>query len=170
VPSVLVAFWLGIGSPFLTETFGSEPAIRWIDEFMKGLSALALYAVAAALPLAGTSVFAGDQRKLRFRFLADRGISPGSVWWSRQSVWFVVIAIWFMLALAPLLVVTFLTLSVTTFQSGSVPGWLVTIPFWVGLYALASYSLGQLCSMLFRSGILCGTLALSGSLLLAGWG
>ncbi|MCY2983436.1 MAG: ABC-2 transporter permease [Planctomycetota bacterium] len=32
----------------------------------------------------GTSVFGSDGTKLRIRFLADRGVSPGMVWWTRQ--------------------------------------------------------------------------------------
>jgi ABC-type transport system involved in multi-copper enzyme maturation permease subunit len=47
----------------------------------------------------GTSVFGSDGTKQRIRFLADRGVSPGSVWWTRQilpiGLMIVMLACWF---------------------------------------------------------------------------
>jgi hypothetical protein len=52
----------------------------------------------------GTSVFGSDGTKLRIRFLADRGVSPGTVWWTRQilpfGIMLVALACWVGIAMA----------------------------------------------------------------------
>jgi ABC-type transport system involved in multi-copper enzyme maturation permease subunit len=52
----------------------------------------------------GTSVFGSDGTKLRIRFLADRGVSPGMVWWTRQilpfGIMLVTLVCWFGIAMA----------------------------------------------------------------------
>jgi hypothetical protein len=52
----------------------------------------------------GTSVFGSDGTKLRIRFLADRGVSPGTVWWTRQilpfGIMLVTLACWIGIAMA----------------------------------------------------------------------
>ena len=41
----------------------------------------------ATVPLAGASVFMGDQRRRSFRFLTERGVSSTHLWVARHAVW-----------------------------------------------------------------------------------
>lgn len=140
--------------------------LRWFLDLTSGCSALAIYVGMTIIPLAGANVFAGDQRQQQFRFLADRGTSPRSVWWSRHPVWIAAVLIWTAVACVPLAFVL-------------VP-WIARGPsdayYFLRFFGLAAvfsipiaYCFGQFCSMLIRSGVLCGTVAIVGSFLLAWW-
>jgi len=50
-----------------------------------GLGIFALIATVLGVSWLGTSVFLGDVSNGRIRFLADRGISPGEIWWTRHA-------------------------------------------------------------------------------------
>lgn len=50
-----------------------------------GLGVFALIATVLGVSWLGASVFQGDVSNGRIRFLADRGISPGEVWWTRHA-------------------------------------------------------------------------------------
>ena len=134
-------------------------------------TAFGTLAGAAVLPVTGASVFAGDQRQNQFRFLADHGLSPKTVWWSRHPVWIGAIAVW----LAMLLIPAVLLFANWPKLQDPAPGlqnptsmvlWLV---FPALLCAPLAYCFGQLCSMLFRSGILAITFSIVGSYILAWW-
>ena len=116
------------------------------------------------IPAAGASVFAGDQKRSQFRFLADRGLSPKLVWWSRHPVWIAAVAVWLAFALAPLLII-----GASLPPRSDLPGFFFWYVFPALLCIPLAYSFGQLCSMLFRSGILCVAVAIVGSVLLAMW-
>ncbi len=129
-------------------------------------SSLPMFAAATIIPIAGASVFAGDQKQYQFRFLTDRGLSFKSVWWSRHPVWILAILIWTAIAVAPLaLMVT--RWSVRGPQDAYYVIWMFVRPaiLWLPL----AYCFGQLCSMTIRSGILCGACAIVGSILLGLW-
>jgi hypothetical protein len=74
----------------------SDPLIRdvWI---MLATGVLPLVGV-----VSGACVFLGDQRRCRFRFFADHGISPRRVWLSRHLVWLAMPGIWILLLAAGL--------------------------------------------------------------------
>lgn len=133
--------------------------------------AFGVLAGAAVLPVAGASVFAGDQKQSQFRFLADHGLSPKTVWWSRHPVWIGAIVVWLAMLLIPAVL---LFASWTRFQ-GPAPGLQnpTFMALWLAFPALLcvplAYCFGQLCSMLFRSGILAITFSIIGSYMLAWW-
>jgi ABC-type transport system involved in multi-copper enzyme maturation permease subunit len=95
--------------------------------------------------LIGASTFLADQRMSRFRFLAERGVSPRAVWWSRQLVWMAV-------ATVPVIVIGIAMLPMLP--------WLFRdeVPLYAQLAGLScvamAYAAGQFCSMVFRSGVL----------------
>lgn len=126
---------------------------------------LALYGVMAmiAFPLAGAAVLAGDQRRRHYRFLTERGVTPGTVWWSRQLVWMTAICLW-CVAIWSASVVPPLQ---RDFTPAIKPDQLA---LGLVLFASLSYSVGQFCCMVFRSSILAGTLAVLGAALVAAWG
>jgi len=44
--------------------------------------------------LAGANVFQADQSKQSFRFLAERGVRPAIIWFTRHLVWLAPVALW----------------------------------------------------------------------------
>jgi hypothetical protein len=95
--------------------------------------------------LIGSSVFLADQRMFRFRFLAERGVSPRAVWWSRQLVWMAVAAL-------PAIVISLAALPMLPWLFRDKPPLYALL---VGPNCVAvAYAAGQFCSMAFRSGIL----------------
>ncbi len=89
-------------------------------------------------PVVGSCVFLADQRRRSFRFFADRGVSPTSVWLSRHMVWMPVMAGW---ACVTALVVWQLEGDVE--PAGMILG-----------YAAITYASGQIASMFLRSSVL----------------
>lgn len=139
---------------------------RWLREWIGGLVGLSVLGALAVLPLAGASVFAGDQKQCQFRFLADRGITPRLVWWSRHPVWIAGIVVWLVILLVPMLVQLGRLILAPELRSHSV---FLAFPAATMLSVPLAYCFGQLCSMTFRSGILCGTFAIVGSFFLVSW-
>jgi hypothetical protein len=57
----------------------------WLD-YMGPFGQLLLLTLWIGMCVLGCSVFFGDNLQHRIRFLADRGVSPSRVWWTRQWV------------------------------------------------------------------------------------
>ncbi len=152
-------------SPFLYFHFDLNHC-RWLKEWLGALFGLSVLAAMTVVPLAGANVFAGDQRNYQFRFLADRGITPRLVWWSRHPVWIAGNVVWLVLLLVPMLVQLGGPILAPELRSYSV---FLAFPATTVLSIPLAYCFGQLCSMSFRSGILCGTFAIVGSFLLVYW-
>ena len=155
--------WIGVLDDSVRRlTRGTDWRFLWnFASVFFGFGMLAGYAL---IPAAGASVFSGDQKLFQFRFLADRGISAKMIWWSRQPVWAVAVAVWVAVALAPVLfVVTSSPLDSdhTIFLRWYVLPTLLCTPL--------AYCFGQFCSMMTRSGILCVTVAIAGSVILMLW-
>ena len=135
--AVCVSFYVSIGGRRL-------PAMPPELGFSFGLS---FFLALLAAPLAGACVFLGDQRRRGFRFLAERGVPPRSVWLSRQVIWGTPA-----LGYAALILVFFVAMPL----SGELSPEGVLVQF-VGTafgFVILAYAAGQLCSMFFASGIL----------------
>lgn len=108
----------------------------------------------------GVSAYQVDQRELRFRFLADRGIAPTLTWWSKHMVRLPMIGA-----------------SAVSFFTAAIVIALIDrhVPFpwegvmWVTIHVFTSYSLGQLFGQLIRSPIVASFLACLCSGLLFVW-
>jgi hypothetical protein len=147
-------------------------------------------ALAFLLPtLYGALAFGADQRRDRYRFLAEHAARPRYVWLSRHFVWLgSLIGISLVVAIAASLAGV-LTLKYTTgnqrfnydfywrYESTSASARqlhflldkLVVGSLLSSLGALAAYALGQICSMLLRSEILAVFLAVVLSVALSAW-
>ena len=133
----------------------------------------------AMASLMGTCVFLADQRKGRFRILAEWGVRPGHVWLSRQVVWMVPAAL-LTVAVVPLFFfhdlfdIDRFWIHPTTRWSRASSHFSVAlgdaseIGFFLGSVALG-YASGQLFSMLLRSGLLAAIFGLMLSAVLCGW-
>ncbi|MGA2257351.1 MAG: hypothetical protein ABSG53_22060, partial [Thermoguttaceae bacterium] len=127
--------------------------------FGRILSVLLLPGFLAA-PLLGSSVFLADQTDCRFRFLAECGIPPRLVWLSRQIRGLAIMLLGLLLVLVP---------EIAVIAGKKQPdGMLLVIERLVG-FVVVAYVCGQLCSMVFRSGILAATFGTILTLLLCGW-
>jgi hypothetical protein len=134
--------------------------------------AFGVLAGTAVLPVAGASVFAGDQKRNQFRFFADRGLPPKTVWWSRHPIWIGAIAVWLAALLIPALI--FAAGWARHEDTNFMVSWsLLPVALRIllpGVLCLPlAYCFGQLCSMFFRSGILAITASIAGSYMLAWW-
>ncbi|NUQ60843.1 MAG: hypothetical protein HUU20_00030 [Pirellulales bacterium] len=135
-----------------------------------------------AAALMGTCTFIPDQQGLGFRFLAERGVSPGRVWLSRQMVWGLpTLVVTLMIAALSLpissqlfgdrlaavlrhrhdIVSNFSRAAMTIVDLGTVFRMVVCVP--------AAYAAAQLCSMVFRSSVLAGFCGLLLAALLVVW-
>ena len=110
-------------------------------------------------PLLGSIAFLFDQQGHSYRFLADRGVRPGHVWLSRQlAVWIAaaVPAVPLLVIVArfatPMLMNTAIT-PVEASHAASLIYFFNLVPA-VFSFALLGVAAGQLCSMLFRNGLL----------------
>jgi hypothetical protein len=121
----------------------------------------------APLPLLGVCAFLHDQKGHGFRFLADHGVPPKYVWLSRQ-----------LMVLLPALLLLLLLLSSAVFllSRGAFDHvaqrdvrMAVTILFYVFGYVVLAIGVGQMASMVFRSGILAGVCSILAALPLALW-
>ncbi|OHB74857.1 MAG: hypothetical protein A2W31_15155 [Planctomycetes bacterium RBG_16_64_10] len=138
--------------------------------------------------LAGACVFQADQRRRRYHFLADRAARPHCVWFARHAVWLglgsalatVVVAI----SLVGITMSTWWTVAYSSperfyYHPGVELHWRDFIPSIVYQVAraygafffalLSGYGAGQLASMLLRSGLLAGFLAVVLSIVMAAW-
>lgn len=119
--------------------------------------------------LAGANVFQSDQSKQSFRFLAERGVRPATIWFTRHLMWIAPVAVW-----AVVTVILFL-LSLSEREWRSLAEALMKDnrnsvvntrqALWIlagmGIVVLAiAYSAGQFCSMFLRKGIVSSFFAL----------
>lgn len=146
-------------------------------------------AIAFLLPtLYGAMAFGADQRRGKYRFLAEHAASPRYVWLSRHVVWLgSLVGISLIVAVAASLAGV-LTLHYTTGQRISYDFYrgyestttsarqlhvllnlLLLCSVLSSLGALTAYALGQICSMLLRSEILAAFLAVVLSVVLSAW-
>ncbi len=130
------------------------------------------------VPLLGLCAFHADQWRRGFRFLANRGVPPGYVWLSRQLIAFGPPALLLILPLAIFLVAPLLLpdpvpsgplqwVRLSEFYAG--PGLIGYYALTVFGYVVLGITVGQLTSMLLRSGFLAGVVSLLVTSLLAGW-
>ena len=119
--------------------------------------------------LAGANVFQSDQSNHSFRFLAERGVRPATVWCTRHLIWLAPVALW-----ATVTVFLFL-LSIDERDRNSLAeeltkdnlnivanvGQALRIIAGLGGVVLAiAYSAGQFCSMFLRKGVVSSFFAL----------
>jgi len=114
----------------------------------------------------GSCMYWADQRKQQFRFFAERGIGPRTVWFSRQIVWICALLVWLAISLVCVGVemtrpssMFHLEPVVASHNPSTFAGFqmrrdaidmaLITL----GLGVL-SYAVGQACSLFLRSGII----------------
>jgi len=114
----------------------------------------------------GSCMYWADQRKQQFRFFAERGIGPRTVWFSRQIVWICALLVWLAISLVCVGVemtrpssMFHLEPVVASHNPSTFAGFqmrrdaidmaLITL----GLGVL-SYAVGQACSLFCRSGII----------------
>ena len=67
------------------------PVREGVAPFATGAAAFATVVLTA---LAGANAFQADQSKQSFRFLAERGVRPTTIWFARQLVWLAPIVVW----------------------------------------------------------------------------
>ena len=131
-----------------------------------------------SVPLLGLCAFHADQWRRSYRFLADHGVPPRYVWLSRQLMAFGPPVLLLLASLLTAIVVASLLRSPVL--AGSL-NWVRMTDLYTGLYAFGYFILaivgfvvlgitvGQLSSMLLRSGFLAGILSVLLTGLLAGW-
>jgi hypothetical protein len=125
--------------------------VDWMARDLWLVSLPCLLAAFLAPPLMGACVFLADQSHGSFRFLAERGISPKSIWLSRQAVWFIPLGVGALAIAAPV-------------KSEE----LASSPLMLG-YVILAYASGQFFSMFFRSGILAAGFGIALSIGLCLW-
>ena len=142
------------------DLFGLTPERLSPYGFVQIVPLFAVFAAFLSAPLLGASVFLADQTGHRYRFLAEHGIRPRLVWLSRHIRGSVVLQLGLLLVLLPPL----LALS----RIGKEPEKVTAMGYVVG-YAVLAYACGQLCSMMFRSGILAAIFGIVMTWCLCGW-
>jgi hypothetical protein len=126
------------------------------------------------LSLMGTCTFQADQRRNSFRFLADRGMAPSRIWWSRQ-----VLTMFFSIAMPLVFIVLAIAAAILRAKLFSPMGGMprfnelsrllgdapasqrFTILLQIVAYVLLAITvvpgaIGQFCSMFIRSSFLAG--------------
>jgi hypothetical protein len=118
----------------------------------------------------GAFTFLADQQQRHFRFFAERGIHPRKVWLSRLWPWPFIITIVY--ALPVIIVIAYWLSWIDRDQNIA---WLHewhTIFMIIGYlfdYTILGLSVGQLCSMFFRSGLLAGLFSIILTAILTAW-
>ncbi len=127
----------------------------------------------STMAIIGAATFLPDQERSHFRFFAERPVRPRMVWLNRQIVWFPLVLIYLVVGVTVwvLAVVGSVYPLLERFTQPNFHVWVAPISFSAGLFAMPricvilvaailAYSCGQLCSMLFRGGIVAGFLSL----------
>jgi hypothetical protein len=176
---ILVTIFLFFGTALLTF------AVAKADELSQTITVGAMAFFLAALH--GALVFHADQRRRRYRFLAEHAASPRAAWLARHAVWLGTLVVLMAAVTIALTVVVSRQAMLQAEQFLRHEGWRLygqdqflvdlkrlpeTLMFgativWAG--ALLAYALGQVCSMLLRSEILASFLALVLSVVVAAW-
>ncbi|MBN2023686.1 MAG: ABC transporter permease [Pirellulales bacterium] len=140
--------------------------------------------------LAGALVFGADWRRNQYRFLAQRSVGPRAVWFSRLLVWATPVAValtavlvflYFLSAAAGHRLLTDLVSDVDgrafdlvcrdhhyLFRTAN----LIVLPDWLGgvlIFAVLGFCVGQLCSMLVRSGFVAVVITMMVALGVMAW-
>jgi hypothetical protein len=170
----LMVIFVGVGAFLAIQVGGEGQIAATIAAFLPTIGIVALM---------GSCVFLADQERSQFRYFSERPVSARMVWLNRQCVWLgVVIAVlaigvplWTKSATGTL---TPLTNPVNLRNLAGLPagtaqffGCIDQLPSWAffAVYAVLAYSCGQLCSMLFRSGIVAGFAGIVLSLAVSAW-
>lgn len=114
----------------------------WYQQMM-GINISAVYLLVPISLISGAMVFEGDQRGSSFRFLAERGVSPTRLWLSRHIIWMAALLVLGGSAIVPVAVLTWA-------GRVSMGDWWTLLGVATLVTAL-TYSIGQLCSIYFRS-------------------
>ncbi len=122
---------------------------------------------AVLICVCGASTFLADHAGNRFRFLTEKGVSPTSVWLSRQLVW---------LFLALPIGVAAITLAATSHDAANVRSQerldLLTRQgnwSWWAVLLITSFTVGEFCSPLLRNGIIAWSASIAGVCLFSFW-
>ena len=142
--------------------------------------------------LLGACTFHGDQERSQFRFFSERGIAARRVWLGRQVFWVGIVLVTALLLLVEqrVLAAVFMAndnlgIDTATREQLQVPlswfalgvdaldhSWRIQSESHIAAYLLwilMSFGAGQLCSMLFRSGILAAVFGVLLAGVLLGW-
>jgi hypothetical protein len=111
--------------------------------------------------LMGTFVFHSDQRRRQFRFLAEHGVSPRRLWWTRQVSWFALLLVLCLAALGADFLAWFTSYSRSAWDPRFIAACL-------GM-TLICYGVGQLLSLQVSSAIVRIALAVLYCLPLGFW-
>jgi hypothetical protein len=150
----------------------------FIEGFKGHIEGPLFVAGAIVAGLLGTYTFLPDKVERRYRFLAERGVRPTGVWFSRQ---------FFGVALALIVMSLIIIVAIgiagdyaelirriddQLFGAGSAQRSFLRpleslIPFFV--VVLFAYTSGQLCSLLFRAGVIAGFWCFFLTVTLSGW-
>lgn len=132
-----------------------------------------LYLGTMAASLLGVYAFRADQRGASFRFLADRGVSPRMVWFSRQLTWLCLVALGTLVLLLLAMAWAKTPRVAAGLPSSWAAAWSDHLPIFhagrVLLMVILACALGQFCAMLLRSGILAAVFAVASSVLAVAW-
>ncbi|MBN2292237.1 MAG: hypothetical protein JXM70_07420 [Pirellulales bacterium] len=119
--------------------------------------------------LVGSCVFLADHRRDSLQFLAQRTARPTYVWLSRQIVWLMVLLVVVIVSFTATLIV----ISINWRNSRPIDSHAIDGLFQLGGFSLicilGAYAAGQLCSVVFRSGILGFVFGISLAAVLAFW-
>ena len=122
-------------------------------------------------PLIGSFTFLGDQRRRNYRFFAERGIGPRTVWLGRMWPWLIIAPCLFALLsilIAPIFFAWPWNNTIWMMRPMMRPDiWLIISKLFG--FIILGICAGQLCSMFFRSGILAGLFGLILAGILALW-
>ena len=174
--SVLPLLLIGIRL-WLAHDFDESLRLRHIDVVVFLWLGILLSLI--SVPLLGLCAFHADQWRRGFRFLADRGVPPRYVWLSRQLIAFGPPALLLLVWLLAMFLIALLVLP-NPVVIGSLY-WVKPSELYAGLgeigeciltvlgYAVLGITVGQLASMLLRSGFLAGVVSVLVTSLLAGW-
>jgi hypothetical protein len=126
----------------------------------------------AAFPLLGTVTFMVDQQGRSFQFLADHGVRPRHIWLSRQLPgWLAATLLSILLSAVVAAFVVLLAPDLMPNEPNEVAyvELLKCLVAGIGCAALLGFTAGQLCSMLFRNGLLAAFFSLLLTSVLALW-
>jgi len=139
----------------------------------RGVSTLPIILIPVAATLVGSCLFLSDQRRETFQYFAERGVGPRLVWLSRQCVGALAICVWLLavLALAGVDLFRWLWESSGTHPpvgASRIQEWMALTLGALG-FSVLCYSVGQLASLLCRSGVIGLFFGIVGSLVACWW-
>lgn len=165
------ARWLLFGLVLLALVTGTFSAAIWSHsgqvierqqaQYAEQSWTLVVSAIVLVCSLLGSCVFLADQVNRQVRFLAELGVSPRTVWWSRQLFWMAAVGLITGLTLLPALILA------TNRPEAAEQ---IRDQFAIALLVAAlTYSAGQLTSIVFSSGLLAAFFGLVISVVIVLW-